>query len=280
MQSEQGGHHRAAANIAGCSLQYPEQQDDVQRVQQQIHIMVRAGIELKELDIGSVREPGQRMPIGRGEGGKRPGHRAPVQTGLDVKVVEDVVGIIVVGKGMTIDRVVKNDGRNYQEKTESEYLAALRGQQRRSERVRLAQVVFRPTSTILSGGDDSIHALLREKAVSGPLSLREISRQSSGLLSGCLGFVLAATLLQGLSQQQVTQVGRLNFYGTRICLNRRAEVSGFLRRQSQADPGADITRTCVDRSLKVVAGGGIVAEIALDQGQIVVCLRSQLGTLA
>src|SRR5271165_6514733 len=125
MQSKQSSNHRTAANIAGCPLQYPEQQDHVQSMQEQIYIMVRPGIELKELDIGSVREPGQRMPIGRGEGSERPRYRAPVQTSFDMKVVEYVVGIIVVGKGMVIDRVVKNDRRNDQEKTKSEYPAAL-----------------------------------------------------------------------------------------------------------------------------------------------------------
>ncbi len=125
MQSEQGGHHRAAADVACRLLQHPEQQDHIQGVQYEVDVMVSGWIELEELDIRGVRQPGYRMPVGRGVGGKRPRHRAPVQSGLHMEVVEDVVCVVVVGEWLVVDRVIQGDGCDHQEKAEYEFLAAL-----------------------------------------------------------------------------------------------------------------------------------------------------------
>ncbi len=124
MQSEKRGHHCAAVDVTRCSLQHPEQQDDIQRVQEQVHVVMPRRIELKKLNIRGVRQPGQRMPVGSGEGGEGPPHRAPMQTGLHMEIVEDVVRVIVVGKWVIVDRIVKGDSCEYQEKTECEFLAA------------------------------------------------------------------------------------------------------------------------------------------------------------
>ena len=122
MHSEQRGHHGTAADVSGRPLQHPEQQHHVQGVQKQIYIMVTSSIEVKELNVRSMREPGEGMPIGRRESRKRPRQGSPVQTGPDVKVVEDIICIIVVRERLAADREVQYDGRNRQQQTESEYL--------------------------------------------------------------------------------------------------------------------------------------------------------------
>ncbi len=93
-------------------------------MQEQVHFMMPGWIELEKLYICGVRQPGQRMPVGCGVGGERPRHRAPVQTGLYMEVVEDVVGVIIVGKRMAANRIVKGESCNNQEETECELLAA------------------------------------------------------------------------------------------------------------------------------------------------------------
>src|SRR5271157_766659 len=67
------------------------------------------------------------MPIGSGIGCERPRHSAPVQPGLYVEVVSDVVRVVVIGKWMVVDRVIQEDCGNYQEEADCNYLAPWQG---------------------------------------------------------------------------------------------------------------------------------------------------------
>src|SRR5208282_4506503 len=72
------------------------------------------------MTIQRVGKPGEGMPVGVPESGKRPGHCFPFQTVLHMWVVTDVRVVIGVGERVMADRVVKHNGGKYKQTTESD----------------------------------------------------------------------------------------------------------------------------------------------------------------
>ncbi len=91
-------------------------------MQQYVGAVVASRIELKQLAIQSVREPGHRMPIGLIVGGESPRYRVPSETCLNVEVVRDIAIVVVIDERMLNRRIVKNDGCDHEDKTQNKDL--------------------------------------------------------------------------------------------------------------------------------------------------------------
>jgi hypothetical protein len=122
MQREERGYHPTATDEAGGALQHPEQQQCVQGVEQNVDIVRPGGIQTEHRGVERVRDPGDRVPVGRIARGQRPLDGGPVQAGFDVEVVGDVVGVIVIGEGLPVDGIVNSDNGNFQQDTEKNHL--------------------------------------------------------------------------------------------------------------------------------------------------------------
>ena len=112
VESEKRGDHRATSDGAGSSPQYPKQQYYVDDVQQEIGLMMAAGVEAEHPAVQRVREPGERVPIGSAERRERPLHGRYVQSALHVHVVYNVDVIVIVEERMGADRVIQGN-RDY-----------------------------------------------------------------------------------------------------------------------------------------------------------------------
>ena len=122
MQRKQRRHHEAAAAEAGRSLQDPEQQHDIQHMQQHVHI-VRAGrIQIEELAIQSVREPRQRMPRADAIGGEAPADGVPGHAVLHHGVLRDVDRVVVVDEREAVDAQIQRRGNDDEDQAEREIL--------------------------------------------------------------------------------------------------------------------------------------------------------------
>ena len=117
MQSKESGYHRAAANVRGRAPEYPEEQQNVDGVQQQVYVVLPAGVQAEELTIERVGEPRQRMPVRSVVGGECPPHSLPAQSGLYVRVLYYINVVIKAEKWMSAYRVIK--GYNGNDKTEA-----------------------------------------------------------------------------------------------------------------------------------------------------------------
>ena len=63
MERKQCGHHEAAPAVARRAVQNPEQQHRVYSVQQNVDVVVAGRIELKQVNVNGMGEPGDRMPV-------------------------------------------------------------------------------------------------------------------------------------------------------------------------------------------------------------------------
>ena len=72
MQCKERRHKRAAVGRASEMQQQQEHQDGVQRVKEEAHVMMRAGVQAKEAAVQHVRHPGKGMPIAEISGRERP----------------------------------------------------------------------------------------------------------------------------------------------------------------------------------------------------------------
>src|SRR5580700_7212675 len=89
-------------------------------MERQVHGMVPAGIQSKQLVIHGMRDPSQRMPkLDVLEGSERPANCVPVQFRLDVRVRRDIKVVVIVDEWIMVDRVVKGDGRNHEDKRQN-----------------------------------------------------------------------------------------------------------------------------------------------------------------
>ena len=112
MQGKQGSDHRAAAEVSRRTTEHPEEHKDVDNVQQQVDVVVRAGVVLEELIVDDVRQPCDRMPVGRIVAGHRPFDGLAIQPGLDVIVASDVGAVVIVDEGVMAHRSVEGDCRD------------------------------------------------------------------------------------------------------------------------------------------------------------------------
>ena len=119
VQRKQRRHHEAAACGPGRLQQDPEQQRYIERMQQYIGAVMASRIELKELAIQGVREPGHGMPIGLIVSGESPRDRVPGEPGLNVEVLGDIAVVVVIDERVMNRRIVKNDGGDHEDKTEN-----------------------------------------------------------------------------------------------------------------------------------------------------------------
>ena len=63
-------------------------------MQQEIDVVMSGGIEMEELAIQCVREPGQWMPVSVVKGSEGPFHGIPGQSVLDLGILQNVNGVI------------------------------------------------------------------------------------------------------------------------------------------------------------------------------------------
>ena len=80
-------------------------------MQQRVGVMVSGWIQMEELAIEHVGEPGERMPVALVIAGERPLDRLPIETIANVSVVRYVAIVVVVDKRMPADRVVECDAK-------------------------------------------------------------------------------------------------------------------------------------------------------------------------
>ena len=95
MKREKRGRERARPARPGHPLQDPEEQDAVCGVQEQARQMMEARVQAEELAIEHVREPGQRVPVGRVAGREGPPHPLETEPRSDVEIFDDVLRIVV-----------------------------------------------------------------------------------------------------------------------------------------------------------------------------------------
>src|SRR5690348_8025202 len=96
MHGEQSRYRHAASNLTRGRLQEQKQEHDAQSVQQEIVIVVSGCLQMEQLKIESVRQPGKRMPIGCVGAEKSPAYRLPRETALHVAVSGHICRIIEV----------------------------------------------------------------------------------------------------------------------------------------------------------------------------------------
>src|SRR5664279_3569377 len=122
MQGKQRGHHQAASGVTCRTQQYPEQQENVEHMQQQVDVVMSGRIQLKELAIQGVRKPGERMPGVHVERGECPRDCVPVDSALDLEIVRHVEAVIVVDEWVAVDGAVKRNGCHHKKKPEKKWL--------------------------------------------------------------------------------------------------------------------------------------------------------------
>src|SRR5437868_15289683 len=98
MNRKQRRHPEAAPLGAGGSQQQPEQQSNVQGVQQNADKMMAHGIQAEQLAIEHVGDPSERVPIGNIKSSESPTEVFERQAGLNVRIEGDVRIAIVVNE--------------------------------------------------------------------------------------------------------------------------------------------------------------------------------------
>ena len=96
MQCEERGHEGGAPGGAGHAPQQAEEHVGVGEVKQNAREVVAGGIRAIKLAIQHVGQPGERVPIARIAGRKRPKNICAGQPGMDLNVVGDVFGVIII----------------------------------------------------------------------------------------------------------------------------------------------------------------------------------------
>jgi uncharacterized protein YoaH (UPF0181 family) len=90
---------KSARPKAGCHLlKHEKQQNNRNRVQQQIDEMMAAGLEAEQLAIEHVRERGERVPVARMRVGERPGNVTERKASAYGRVVSDINWIIEINE--------------------------------------------------------------------------------------------------------------------------------------------------------------------------------------
>src|SRR5579862_509056 len=83
---------------------------------QQTGEVMSCSIEMEELVIQRMREPGQRMPISLLGRSERPTDRIPAEAGANVRILGDVTIVIVVDETMPVNRVIDRQRGHYEQK--------------------------------------------------------------------------------------------------------------------------------------------------------------------
>src|SRR5437588_6072583 len=110
MNRKQRRHPKAAPLSAGGSQQQPEQQSNVQGVQQNADKMMARGIQAEQLAIEHVGDPSERVPVGNIESSERPTDVLEREAGLNVRIEGDVGIVIVVNESIAGGGIVERQG--------------------------------------------------------------------------------------------------------------------------------------------------------------------------
>ncbi len=97
--------------------QDPKQQQGIQHMQRKIHLVVPTRLQLKQLDIERVRQPGQRMPIVKIRMQQRPLHRRPPQHPLDIWVCRHAAVVVKIDEKVAMHWGVKHHDRDREQQT-------------------------------------------------------------------------------------------------------------------------------------------------------------------
>ena len=111
MHREQRGHHEAAPGVSRRAFQHPEEQRGIERMKQHVLVVMKRRVGAEELEIERMRQPGKRMPVCRIAVSEGPEHGARRQAILNVRIVGDVVRVVEIEEGMTMDRRVERKAR-------------------------------------------------------------------------------------------------------------------------------------------------------------------------
>jgi hypothetical protein len=115
MRGEEAGHQETSPGISREPAQDQEQQQGIHGVQEDAREMMAGGMEMKQLDVGSVRQPGKWMPVRLFECGESPGESGSGQTCLDLGISGDIAIIVVADKPMPKHRAVQEKREGNQE---------------------------------------------------------------------------------------------------------------------------------------------------------------------
>ena len=94
-----------------------EEQHNIGRMEQDIHIVITRRVQLEKLIVQSVREPGDRVPVGRVTAGECPGYGFPRQSAANVRIVGDVNVVVKIGESIVRCTVV--DGQRGQKQQQA-----------------------------------------------------------------------------------------------------------------------------------------------------------------
>ena len=115
MEREQGGDKNALPVGTGQPQEKQEEHDRVDCMEQDVYEVVRPWIESEQLDIQHMRQPCQRMPVGRVGRGERPDEAFSGQACSYVGIFEDVLPVIEVHELVTAYLPVNCEGNDDQE---------------------------------------------------------------------------------------------------------------------------------------------------------------------
>jgi len=118
MKSEQGSDEDAAPDKTGGGAQEIKQKHDVECMKKETGGMMPGGMEGKELDVGHVGNPGERMPVGHDGGAEGPGNVVEGESRLKISVLRDVAGIIVIDKAVGEGGPIREESDGNQKKRE------------------------------------------------------------------------------------------------------------------------------------------------------------------
>lgn len=82
--------------------------------------VVPGRILMEKLPVQRVRQPSQGMPVSLLPGSEGPSDRLPGQALVDIRVFSDVTVVVVIHEGVAVDRVVKREGGDHEEKTKND----------------------------------------------------------------------------------------------------------------------------------------------------------------
>src|SRR5580700_9247946 len=108
VQGEQCGHQKTWPGRSGGPKQEQKKENGIRSVKQEIRVVMTGRIQVEELVVERMREPGQRMPVSLAKGCERPLHGIPCQAVLNLGIFYDVRQIIEIDELVADDGIVEN----------------------------------------------------------------------------------------------------------------------------------------------------------------------------
>src|SRR5215467_13706174 len=142
MQRKKRSDEETRANSSRRVDEKQEQKYCASRVNQDAREVMSGWIAMKKLVVESVRHPRDRMPVCLVGGRHRPLDRVPTQPFVNVNVVGDVSGIVIVREWMLVDRVVDRHGCDDDQEADDDLSLPWRREETRGLRQRHYRLVF------------------------------------------------------------------------------------------------------------------------------------------